>query len=193
MRTLAKWILALLSISSCFVWGADKKFQAGAPEQYAHQENDQVTLGAKAFVASEETKQVFGKKVDLNRYGVLPVLLVIKDGRKQALDLSSLRVKLVPGEGRSVVPLEPGDVAAIANPAKPPGVTPSRIPHSHKNPLDSLSIVERAFVARIVPAGDQASGFFYFQAQPKPGMKLLVQGVYERPSGKEIMYFEIPL
>lgn len=152
-----------------------------------------MTLGAKAFTASEETKAVFGKKTDLNRYGVLPVLLVVKNQRAKALDLNGLEVKLVPGTGRSVIPLEPSDVAALANPAKPPSVTPSRIPHTHRNPLDTLSIVERAFVARMVPAGEQASGFFYFEAQPEPGMRLLVRGVFERPSGKEIMYFEIPL
>lgn len=193
MRTLPKQVLALLSIASALAWGADKRFSPGPPEQYAHQQNEQVTLGAKAFSDSDETKSVFGKKVDLNRYGVLPVLLVVHNGRGKTIDLNGLEVKLVPSGGRSVIPLEPGEVSSIANPSKEPSVTPSRIPHSHKNPLDSVTIVERAFVARMIPAGQDANGFFYFQAKPEPGMKLLVQGIYERPTGKEILYFEIPL
>lgn len=192
MRTLAKAIIALLSITSGFAAGAEKKFRAGAPEQYAHQEGEQVVVGAKAFQSSEETKPVFGKKVDLNRYGILPVLLVIKNNRPKALDLNGIEVKLVPKEGQSVIPVEPGDVAAIAKPVKPPNVNASPIPHIHKA-MDSLAIIEKAFVAKIVPPGQQVSGFFYFQAHPEPGLKFLVQGIFERASGKQIVYFEIPL
>ncbi len=193
MRTLAKAVIALLSITSGFAAGADKTFQAGAPEQYAHQAGEQVVVGAKAFESAEQTKPVFGKKVDLNRYGVLPVLLVIKNNRSKALDLNGLEVKLVPKAGQSVIPIEPGDVASIAKPAKSPDVSPSRIPHIRKDSMDSLAIVENAFMAKIVPPGQQVSGFFYFQAHPEPSLKFLVQGIFERASGKQIVYFEIPL
>lgn len=193
MRTLAKAVIALLSITSGFAAGAEKTFQAGAPEKYSHQEGEQVVVGAQAFESAEQTKPVFGKKVDLNRYGVLPVLLVIKNNRSKALDLNGIDVKLVPKEGKSVIPIEPGDVASIAKPVKSPNVNSSPIPHIHKDPMDSLAIVERAFVAKIVPPGQQVSGFFYFQAHPEPGLKFLVQGIFERASGKQIVYFEIPL
>jgi hypothetical protein len=45
----------------------------------------------------------------------------------------------------------------------------------------------------MLPPGDKASGFFYFRAASEPGMRLYVSGIYERPSGKELLYFEIPL
>jgi hypothetical protein len=192
MRTLAKPVAALLSITSGLA-GAEKTFQAGAPEQYAHQASEQVVVGAKAFDSSAQTKPIFGKKVDLNRYGILPVLLVIKNNRPKALDLNGLKVKLVPSAGQSVIPVEPGDVAGLAKPAKPPDVNAGRIPHIHNSSMDLLAIVERAFVAKIVSPSQEASGFFYFQAHPEPGMKLLIDGIFERVSGKEILYFEIPL
>jgi hypothetical protein len=193
MRTLAKAVIALLSITSGFAASAEKTFHAAPPDQYAHQEGEQVVVGAKAFDSSDQTKQVFGKKVDLNRYGVLPVLLVVKNNRSKALDLNGIEVKLVPKEGQSVNPIEPADVATVAKPVKPPKVNASPIPHIHKDSMDSLAIVEKAFVAKTVPPGQQVSGFFYFQAHPEPGLKFLVQGIFERASGKQIMYFEIPL
>jgi hypothetical protein len=195
MRTRQLMVLALLSITLTTALTAEDTFKAAPPEQYAHQQNDKVTVGAKPFSTSEDTKRVFGKKVDLNHYGILPVLMVIRNDRSETIDLNGLEVKLVPGSGQSVIPLEPSELPALANPGKVPDLSPSRspIPHSHKNPLESLSIVERAFTARMTPPGSEASGFFYFQATPEPGMKLLVKGIYERPSGKEIFYFEIPL
>jgi hypothetical protein len=193
MRTLASAAIALLSITSGFIAGAEKRFEAGAPEQYDHQENEQVVVGAKAFESSEETRRVFGKKMDLNRFGVLPVLLVIKNNRPKALDLNGIEVKLVPKEGQSVIPLEPANVLTIARPVKPPKVNAGPIPHIHKESMDELPIVEKAFMAKIVPPGQQVSGFFYFQANSEPGLKFLVQGVFERASGKQIVYFEIPL
>jgi hypothetical protein len=193
MRTLAMPILAFLSIASSFAGGADSKFQAGPVNQYSHQENDKVTVGAKAFTDSEEVKRVFGKKVDLDRFGVLPVLLVIQNGRKQSLDLNALQVRLVPGRGKSIVPIDTDQVTSLGKTGGPPTINPQHLPRFRKNPLDSLTIVERAFAAQMVPSNENASGFFYFEARPESGMKLLVEGIYERPSGKEILYFEIPL
>jgi hypothetical protein len=193
MRTLAMLVLAFLSIASSFAGSADKKFQAGPASQYSHQENDQVTLGAKAFTDSEEVKRVFGKKVDLDRFGVLPVLLVIQNGRKQSLDLNALQVRLVPSSGKSIVPIDADQVTSLGKTGNPPTINPQHLPRFRKNPLDSLTIVQRAFSAQMVPPNDNASGFFYFEGRPEPGMKLLVEGIYERPSGKEILYFEIPL
>lgn len=175
-------------------FAAEKGFQPGPPSQYSHQENQKVIVGGKSFDTFDETKPVFGKKVDLNRYGMLPVLVVIRNNRDQALDLNGLEVKLTATGSPSVIPIEPAEVAQIANPAKRPKTMPSPIPHiSRDNSLDSVAIIDRAFTARMLPPRDQAGGFFYFQARPEPGMKLIISGIFERPSGKEILYFEIPL
>jgi hypothetical protein len=45
----------------------------------------------------------------------------------------------------------------------------------------------------MLPPGDSASGFFYFEARSEPSDKLYVNGMREARSGKEIMYFEFPL
>jgi hypothetical protein len=194
MRTPAKFVLALLSISLGAARAADKDFKPAPPDQYPHQENQKVLIGSKPFDTFDQTKPIFGKKTDLNRYGVLPILVVIQNNRGQALDLNGLDVKLAASGAQSVIPLDPPEVAAIANPAHRPNNMPSPIPHKRQsNSLDAVSIVERAFTARMLPAGDQASGFFYFQARPEPGMRLMIRGIFERPSGKEILYFEIPL
>ena len=53
------------------------------------------------------TKPVFGKKADLVRYGILPVLLVIENQRKEALDLQNIEVQLETSDGRHVIALDP--------------------------------------------------------------------------------------
>jgi hypothetical protein len=171
----------------------DKGFKAGSPEQYAHQENEKVVIGAEALENEAATKPAFGK-ADLNHYGVLPILVVIRNNRGQSLDLNGLDIKLTADGSRPVAPIEPQDVAKLANPAKEPKISASPIPHrSKKNPLGGLEVVERSFAARMLPPGEEASGFFYFRTRPEPGMRLLVNGIFEQPSGKEILYFEIPL
>jgi hypothetical protein len=194
MRTLAKTAFALLSISLLAVASSgDKTFQAGPPIDYAHQASEHVVIGAKPFDSFDLTKPVFGKKADLNRYGILPVLLVIENDRQETIDLEDLQVKLESEHGGSVTSLDPNQVAFISMPPKRPEMAPSRIPHSHKNPLNGPELYERAFTARVLPPGERASGFFYFQANPQPGLRLYISGIVERPSGKEMLYFEIPL
>ena len=50
---------------------------------------------------------------------------------------------------------------------------------SKKNPLDAWEIEGRAFAAQMLPAGQSASGFFYFQTELQPG----VDRLYQRDEG----------
>lgn len=194
MGTLPKTGLVFMSIALAFAANPDKGFRPGAPDLYAHQANDGVTIGARRFDTMDATKPVFGKKADLNRYGVLPVLLVIQNDRKQSLDLQNLEVKLEAADSHSIIPLTASEVPFIAVPVNQPTMGPkSPLSRRHKNPLNVPEITTLAFAAKMLPAGDKASGFFYFRASSEPGMRLYVSGVYERPSGKELLYFEIPL
>ena len=194
MGTLPKTGLVFMSIALAFAANPDQGFRPGAPDQYAHQANDGVTIGARRFDTMDATKPVFGKKADLNRYGVLPVLLVIQNDRKQSLDLQNLEVKLEAADSHSIIPLTASEVPFIAVPVNQPTMGPkSPLSRRHKNPLNVPEITPLAFAAKMLPAGDKASGFFYFRAASEPGMRLYVSGVYERPSGKELLYFEIPL
>jgi hypothetical protein len=194
MGTLPKTGLVFMSIALAFAAKPEKDFHPGPPDQYHHQANNGVTIGARYFDNLDATKPIFGKKADLNRYGVLPVLLVIQNDRKQSLDLQNLEVKLEGADSHSIIPLTASEVPFIAVPVNQPTIgRKSPLSRGHKNPLNVPEIVSRAFAARMLPAGDKASGFFYFRAASEPGMHLYVSGIYERPSGKELLYFEIPL
>ena len=175
-------------------WGADKNFRAGAAGDYAHQTSDQVTVGAKAFDTEELTAEAFGKKTDFLRYGVLPVLVVIENKREKTLDLRYLEVNLVASDGRHATAVNPEDLFALGRPQRTPKINPVPNPlPKKKNSLNTPEIVERAFAARMLPPGDSASGFFYFEARPEPGDKLYLNGLRETLTSKDIMYFEFEL
>lgn len=172
----------------------EKDFHVGAAAEYAHQSGDRVVVGAKAYDTEELTAEAFGKKADLLRYGVLPVLVIIENKRDQAIDLRDLEVSLVAADGRHASAVNPEDIPFLAKHGhKAPPVQPP-IPLPKKgNPLNAPEIVTRAFAARMLPPGDSASGFFYFEARPEPGDKLYLNGMREARSGQELFYFEFPL
>ncbi len=184
--------IALIAIGFAPLRG-DQAFRPGPPDQYPHQSNGNVIVGAREFTSSEMTKPVFGKKADLIRYGVLPVLIVIENDRKQSLDLHNIEVKLETSDGRNVIPLDPQELPFIVVPHQRPQMGKSPLSRPKKNPLDVPEIAEWAFSAKMLPAGGKASGFFYFRAESEQGMRIYVSGMVERPSGKEVLYFDIPL
>lgn len=189
-------LAALLAASDA---AKDKTFQVLKAKDYAHQSEDQVTIGAKSFDNEDLTSEAFGKKADLLKYGVLPVLVVVENGRDGTLDLRNLEVNLVSTDGRHVGPTDPGDIPQLGVPNKNPSPTPKinplpfPLPNKKKNPLNTPEIMTRAFVGGLVPPGDSTSGFFYFQAKPEPGDRIYLNGLHESPSGKQIMYFEFPI
>src|SRR3954451_16147401 len=77
----------------------DKPFQASAATEYAHQTVEQVIVGAKPYNTQDLTADAFGKKADLLKYGVFPVLVVIENKRADSLDLRQLEVSLVGSDG----------------------------------------------------------------------------------------------
>ena len=173
----------------------DKPFRAGAANDYAHQSSNQITIGAKSYDSEELTTEAFGKKTDLLKYGVLPVLVVVENKRDKAIDLRDIEVSLVATDGRYADPVSPEDIPFLASHTKRPAVKPyPPVPlPKKKNPLNTPEIVMRAFSAKVVPPGDSASGFFYFEARPEPGDKLYLNGVRDARTQEEIIYFEFPL
>lgn len=177
---------------------SEKPFQAGPASEYAHQTSGQVTIGAKSFDSEELTSSAFGKKADLLRYGVLPVLVIVENKRDKALDLRNLQVNLVASDGRHASAVSPEDVPFLATEGKHPSQSGTHMPlpvplPKKKNPLETPAIVERAFSAKMLPPGDSASGFFYFEAKPESGDKVYLDGLRDARSGQEIMYFEFGL
>jgi hypothetical protein len=172
-------------------------FRAKAAAEYAHQASEKVTVGAKAFNTEDLTAEAFGKKADLLKYGVLPVLVVIENKRDRAVDIQNIQVELVATDGRHGQAISPEDVMHLGEVGKKPpklggGPLPFPLPKK-KNPLNSLGIVERAFSAKLVPANDSVSGFFYFEASPEEGDSLYLSGIRDARSSKELLYYEFPL
>jgi len=156
---------------------------------------DKVTVGVKAYEREEDLQAAFGK-TPLTRYGVLPVLVVIDNDGPKAVTLR-LRVEFITGDNQKIFPTPPTEVKYL-KPVKPPSTTdPSKISPiplpKKKNPLASWEVDGRAFVAKMVPAGESVSGFFYFQANIWKNARLVIDGISDSATGNPFIFFEIPL
>jgi hypothetical protein len=174
----------------------DKRFQAGPAVNYPHQKSENVTVGAKPYNSDELVNSAFGKKIDFARYGVVPVLVVIENKREQALDLRGMEASLVAGDGRHAKAVGPEDLPFLGTTGKAPSTNLPRSPvplPKKKNPLTNAEITIRAFSAKVLPPGDSASGFLYFEAKAEEGDKLYLNGLKDARSGQELLYFEFPL
>ena len=155
---------------------------------------DEVTIGVDAFSTAEKTSKAFGK-LDPNKYEVLPVLIVIRNNRKTALRVSPLDVQyIVPGRGK-VHALRANEIPAAAGGPTAPNLGPKPFPfptRSKKNPLAAPEIEGRSFAAKMIAAGESASGFFYFNIRHHGNGKIYINGLSDATSNQEIFYFEIP-
>jgi hypothetical protein len=188
--------IALITAISANVAEAysDKAFRVHPAAEYAHQTSGQVTIGAKPYGSEELIAEAFGRKTDLLKYGVLPVLVVVENKGQKTLDLRALEINLVSTDGRHVGPIAPEDIQYLRKTSPRATVTPLPVPLPRKkNPLSAPELTTRAFAAQMLPPGDSASGFFYFEAKPEPGDKLYVNRLRDARNGQEIMYFEFPV
>jgi hypothetical protein len=194
MKTL--WTCLIIVTASSLVL-ADKKegkFSPGPASSFqAKQTNDKVTVAVSAYDTEELAHTAFGK-LDPNQYGVLPVLVIIQNDTDQAMKLDHLEVEYTTVDGRHVEATPPYDVQTLGGgrrPSMPNGTPLPRI--KHKSPLNSVEIDERSFAAKVLPPHDSASGFFYFQIEHRPGAKFYLSGIKVASTGKDILYFEVPL
>src|SRR3954469_4536161 len=191
-----KRLALVLSIAAAFAADKDTPFKAAPAASYPHhQTNEGITVGVDPYASGEKIKVAFGK-VDPYQYGVLPVLVVIQNDGQEAIRLDRLKVAYV-GPGNQRVEATPSREVRYAKGPQRPSVTPGpggRVAiKSKKNPLDAWEIDGRAFAAQMLPAGQAASGFFYFQTELRPGATVYISGMREASTGKEIFYFETPL
>jgi len=175
----------------------DARFTPGAAASYAsHQTNEKVTIGAMAYFNDEDARPVFGKHNPYT-YGVLPVLVVIQNDSPKTIKVQALQAVWTGPNGDKVEATPAKDVRYLNGPSRPnavpgpPGMPPKVI--GHKNPLDTWEIEGRAFTAQVLPPGQSASGFFYFQTGYQRGASLYLSGLREADSGRELLYFEIPM
>ncbi len=185
-----------MSIAAAF--GADKEtpFKANPAASYEHrQTNSQITIAAEPYISEEKQKTAFGK-LRLTDWDVLPILLVIQNDTGKTIGVDRMQVQFV-GPNRKTVDATPArEVKYLYGPRRPGVITGPKGPvpmKLKKNPLDVWEIEGRAFSAQMLPAGQSAYGFFYFQSTMHGDANVLVNGLYEAGTGKELLYFEIPL
>lgn len=195
MRRLA--LIVLLSITA--LAGDDKDNSRFAPRPASsypsHQTLEKITIAAVPFTTEEQAREAFGK-ANPNKYGVLPVLVIMQNGTGKALRLNLQAEYIDPGN-RHVEATPASDVIYIGTEVKRPR-TPgtSRIPlpsRNKKGPLNTWEIEGHAFNAKMLPADSSVYGFFYFETEPIPGSKIYLTGVKDAASGQDYFYFEIPL
>jgi hypothetical protein len=187
-----------MSIAAAFA--ADKEappFRPAPAASFArHQTNDHVTVGAEPYTAIDKVRTAFGK-LDPNDYGILPVLVAIQNDGDKAIHLDRLQAVYV-GANRQRVEATPAkDIRYLRGASRPNVVTgpggATKVLKPKKNPLAAWEIEGRAFAAKMLPAGQEASGFFYFQTPLQPGATLYLSGLTEAGTEKDLFYFEIPL
>lgn len=196
MRRVA--LMVLLSIASAA--GADKdsgRFTPGPASSYpGHQTIDKITIAAVPFVSDDQAKTAFGK-VNPYKYGVLPVLLIFENGTGNSLRLD-LKTEFIYPDGKHLEAIPPDDVQHLGGVLKPPTIggptSPIPLPRrSSKGPLNIPEIQTRAFAPRMLPVGESAYGFFYFEALHLAGSRLYLTGIKDAKSGQDYFYFEVPL
>lgn len=195
MRRVA--LIVLLSITALAGDDKDKShFAPGPASSYpAHQTLDKITIAAVPFTSEEQARLAFGK-ANPNRYGVLPVLVIMENGTGKALRLD-LQAEYVDPGNRHVEATPASDVIYVGTDVKSPripGTSPIPLPsRNKKGPLNTWEIEGRAFNAKMLPVDGSVYGFFYFQTEPIPGSKIYLTGVKDAASGQDYFYFEIPL
>ncbi|PWU12435.1 MAG: hypothetical protein C5B51_00645 [Terriglobia bacterium] len=191
-------MVLFLSIAAAFAADKDAApFRPAPASAYEHrQTNSAVTIGVDPYNLEEKQKTAFGK-VDLYRFGVLPVLVVIQNDSDKAIRLDNIEVQYVGPNGNHVEATPAKEIRYLNGPRRPdivPGPTGQpKVGRSKKNPLDAWEVEGRAFAARMLPPGQTASGFFYFQTGLQRGATIYLNGLSEAGSNKELFYFEIPL
>ncbi len=202
LAPLAFWSVCGVSLGSGALASAGEKgkpgFTPGPVTGYpCRQTIEQVTIAAAPFRSEADTERAFGK-LDPNRYGVLPVLVVIQNGGGKALAFDGMEVEFTMADRERVQATPAADVRYLLGPGQPKIYNPPRPgPPVHisrnKNPLNAWEIEGRAFIARMLPPHETASGFFYFRAPYSTGSTLYLRGIREAATGRELFYFEIPL
>lgn len=162
------------------------------------QTTDNLTIAAVPFLSDEQTKPIF-PKANPNDHGVLPILIVMQNDSKEALDLKNVTFEYVGVDQRHIENTPAKDIPYLEGAKRPrygPGI-PSPIPLPKGNPnkskLNMPEIEGQSFSARMLPAGDNAHGFLYFQARHWKGGRLYINGIRVAATGKQLFYFEIPL
>ena len=119
----------------------------------------------------------------------------MRNDGKDAVKIDRLHFVYTLPDGRRIEATPAGEVKFIHGTRAPNSLPVGiRIKRTPKNPLAEWEIEGRAFAAKMLPAGQSASGFVYFQVeQTSAAASVYISGLEDPVSGKELYYFEIPL
>jgi hypothetical protein len=189
-------VIVLLSITAALA--ADKKaaFKVEAASAYpGAKTQEKITIAAKPYNTDELAATAFGK-VKPHEKGILPVLVVIQNDSGKALRLD-LKTEFVTADMEHLDALTPTEVMRWQGVQRRPDQRrpiPLPIPTGKKKgPLNTPEIEGRAFAVKLIPPGESAHGFVYFQADDLRGSLLYLSGIHDAASGQAFFYFEIPL
>jgi hypothetical protein len=187
-----------VSIAAAAAFAADRpEFKAKPAAGYQHkQTSEKVTIAVQPYTTDDDAKEAFGK-VNPWRYGVLPVLVVIQNDSPHALRLDKARFTYDLPDGSKVPATPASDVKYLLGAKKPrqlSGPIGVVLPKGGKNPLSGWEIEGRALAAKMIPPGESASGFVYFQTpQASDAASVYVDGLTDAVTSRDLFYFEIPL
>jgi|SRR5581483_3106540 len=192
-------LIVLLSIPAGLAVDKDKgRFAPGPASSYpGHLTQEGITIAAVPYITDEQAAAAFGKVNPYER-GILPVLVIVENGSGKPLRLD-LKVQFVDLENHHLDAIPPEEVITYQAIKKVPKIEPpSRFPipvkkGPKKGPLNTPEIANRAFSVKLMPPGEKAYGFFYFEARYQPGSKLYLDGLSDASSGKQYFYFDVPL
>ena len=192
-----KSLALLLSISAAAAADKETPFKAAPAASYAsHQSNAQITIGVDPYVTLDKVQLAFGK-LNPGQFGILPVLVVIQNDSDKAIRLDRLKVQYIGPSHERIEATPAKDVRYLKPPQRPSAIDgPAgkvKVLKTKKNPLDEWEIEGRALSAPMVPPGQSASGFLYFQTSLQLNATLYLSGLHEAATGKEILYFELAL
>jgi hypothetical protein len=193
MRRVA--VIVLLSIAVAGAADKDKRFAPKPASSYpGHQTMSGITIAAVPYTSEDQAKSAFDK-VNPYKYGILPILVVIRNDTGKAVRVN-LQTELVDIQNHQLDPMRPGDVVLFDGAAnktwKVPAPSPIPLPHHNKGPLDTWEIEGRAFTAKLVPPDESVFGFVYFNSALRPESYLYVNGLADAASGKDYFSFEVP-
>jgi hypothetical protein len=193
-----KLLLLLGFVASISVASAVDKDNAFTPPALDSIESKQttegVTIGAVPYNTETLARTAFGK---LNPYehGILPVLVIVRNESKDAIRLSEMKVEFIDKSREQAEAIPANEVKYTKAPKRPsygPGPIPG-IRRKGKNPLAAEVIEVRGFAAKMLPPGESAYGFFYFQSGYRDGARLYLTGLQNASTGKDLFYFDIAL
>ena len=190
-------------VMSAVPLGAAERFRAGTADAYeATQSQAGVTLAVKPYHTELLEKEIFSKSKP-NKFGIMPVLVVITNLGDAPIKLVEMHARYVPARSTEGVNAMTAEDLFFYNPKghapkkqklPGPGNTITKV---KKGPLSRPEIAEREFSAPVLPPGETASGFFYFNVgiggDPLTGASLYVAGMTNMSTGQPLFYFEVPL